>query len=133
MRLSAEQSKRLAESLKRSPQLADEIIASLEAEGYEIDRGEYEPVDLGAEADVFARTALPAATLGILDPGPSPVAHKAGDINLPIVGDVQPFAVAGELMGLLGPLMPALKVGRALVPGGGIARGAAQEGIAGAS
>ncbi|ANS05226.1 hypothetical protein [uncultured Mediterranean phage] len=131
MRLSAEQSKRLAESLKRSPQLADEIIARLEAKGYEIDRGEYEPVDLGAEADVFARTALPAATLGILDPGPSPVAHKAGDINLPIVGDVQPSAVAGGLLGLLGPLMPALKAGKALVPGSGIARGAAQEGIAG--
>ena len=98
--LNAAQRQRLAESFRKHPELAEQVLAELEARGYEIDRGEFTPVNMGAEADVFARRGIRDLTLGLIDPGESPLATQAGDVDLPLVGSVQPSALLGSLAGM---------------------------------
>lgn len=151
-RLSAEQKKKLSWWMQNYPEKADEIVAALEADGYEIERAEFEPVDWGAEADAAIRGGIKGLTLGAVDPGPPRYPEDLGDVDLPLVGEVQPSALIGQLAGMftpgVGPGTLALKAGRGLIKGAPkaaraaataagetapatLARGAAQEGVAG--
>ena len=129
--LNAAQRQQLALELKRFPAQAEQILAELEAEGYEIDRGEFAPVNWAAEADVFARRGVRDLTMGLIDPGESPLATQAGDVDLPLVGSVQPSALLGSLAGMLVPGAATMRAGQGLVRGTSMLRRAAQEGIAG--
>jgi hypothetical protein len=129
--LNAAQRQQLALELKRFPDQAETILAGLEAKGYEIDRAEFQPINWTAEADVAGREAVKGATLGLVDPGESPLAPQAGDVNV-FGTERKPAAGIGALLGMLAPAGATIKAGKAILPGAStLARGAAQEGIAG--
>ena len=97
IRLTEEQKQTLGTMYSRYPEYSDIMDQAIVGVGLEaFDPYEYGGISLGAEADAFGEGFQESISLGLIE---GEKVTKAGDIELPYFGSVQPSRIAGNIAG----------------------------------
>ena len=102
IRLTDEQKQRVGFIYAEYPEYSDIIDQAIVGVGFEaFDPYEYAPIDLAAEGEAFGEGAKEGLTLGLTESKPVPA---AGDVDIPLLGEMQPSRLAGNIAGSLLPM-----------------------------
>ena len=127
IKLNEDQKTEFAKLYSKYPEFSDAIDTVIVEMGIEaFDPYEHTPLDLDAEKDAFSEGFSESATLGFSE---GQEVERAGDVEVPYFGEVQPSRIAGNIAGGLIPGLGAYGLAGKAARGMGMVKGGIAVGV----